>query len=186
MANRNQCAPARAAGAVLITVLSVMLALMIVGVAAARLALDDERSARHERDRQLAFHTAQMAQRDSLVGLGDLVQEPGSPADPAPWLSSDLSDASATLPFGVLSHAVMATGDGALPVRPPGFLVELLPLPTGAAKADYYRVTSVGFGTHPTTYVVLQSVVRVTTGGKKALLSWREVGNWREQHEALK
>lgn len=182
----TQYVPARDGGAVLVTVLSILLALMVVGVAAARLAADDERSARHERDRQLAFRAADMAQQDSLANLGQVVWAPGVPSDPPPWLFNDLSDVRFSSPFGVFSHATMATGDGALPAQPAGFVVERMPLPPGAATADYYRITSVGFGTHPTTYVVLQSIVRVTAGNQKALLSWREIGNWREQHDALK
>ncbi len=179
-------AAARAAGAVLVTVLSILLALMVVGVAAARLALDDERSARHERDRQLAFHAADAGQRDGLFQLGGLVCIPAAPSDPPLWLSRDLGGGVYCMQYGMLSDAVMATGAGALPAALPGVVIENMPLPPGAAPADYYRITSVGFGTRASTYVVLQSVVRVSTGGKQTHLSWREVGNWREQHDALK
>lgn len=178
-------APAREGGAVLLTVLSILLALMIVGVASARVALDDARSARQERDRQLAFHAAEVAQRDALVKLGQLVCLPDSPSDPPAWLTHDLGGAAFCIDYGALSGAVMATGAGALPASLPGLVIERMPVPPGAAPADYYRITSVGFGSEPGTHVVLQSVVRVGQDGRKARLSWREVGNWREQHDAL-
>jgi type IV pilus assembly protein PilX len=184
-ASVRQHPSSREDGAVLLTVLSILLALMIVGVASARVALDDARSARHERDRQLAFHAAEAAQRDALVKLGELVCLPESPSGPPAWLSYDLGGAVFCIEYGVLSGAVMATGAGALPASVPGLVIEPMPLPPGAVPADYYRITSVGFGSEPGTHVVLQSVVRVGKGGKKMRLSWREVGNWREQHDAL-
>lgn len=169
----------------LVTVLSILLALMIVGVASARVALDDARSARHERDHQLAFHAAEAAQRDGLVKLGQLVCLPDSPSDPPAWLSHDLGSAVFCIGYGAQSGAVMASGAGALPASLPGLVIERMPVPPGAAPADYYRITSVGFGSEPGSYVVLQSVARVGPGGKTTRLSWREVGNWREQHDAL-
>jgi type IV pilus assembly protein PilX len=183
--DRAQGIQAREGGAVLVTVLSILLALMIVGVASARVALDDARSARHERDRQLAFHAAEAAQRDALVKLGELVCLPDSPSGPPAWLSHDLGGAVYCIEYGLLSGAVMANGAGALPARVPGLVIESMPLPPGAEPADYYRITSVGFGSEPGTHVVLQSVVKVGKGGKKSRVSWREVGNWREQHDAF-
>lgn len=178
-------APAHEVGAVLVTVLSILLALMIVGVASARVALDDARSARHERDRQLAFHAAEAAQRDGLAKLGQLVCMPDSPSGPPAWLSHDLGGAVFCIGYGALSGAVMAAGAGTLPASMPGLVIEPMPLPPGAAPGDYYRITSVGFGSEPGTHVVLQSVVRVGINGKQTRVSWREVGNWREQHDAL-
>ncbi len=178
-------APSREGGAVLVTVLSILLALMVVGVASARVALDDARSARHERDRQLAFHAAEAAQRDALVKLGQMVCLPDSPSDRPAWLTHDLGGAIFCIEYGAQSGAVMATGAGSLPASLPGLVIERMPVPPGAAAADYYRITSVGFGSEAGSHVVLQSVVRVGQGGKQTRLSWREVGNWREQHDAL-
>lgn len=56
---------ARQDGAVLLTALLVLLALMILGLAAARSALSSEKSARHERDRQIAFGAAEAALADA-------------------------------------------------------------------------------------------------------------------------
>jgi type IV pilus assembly protein PilX len=176
---------ARQQGAVLVTVLAILLALMVVGVASARMSVDDERSARYERDRQLAFHTAEAAQHDALVNLGAIACAPAAPSDPPVWLSYDLGAAISCMQYGMLSDAVMASGAGALPASLPGIVVEQIPVPPGAVPGDYFRITSVGFGSRASSYVVLQSIVRVTTGGKKTRLSWREVGNWREQHDAL-
>ncbi len=48
-------------GAALVTALVIMLALMVVGVSAARTALHAEKSARGERDRTIAFQAAEAA-----------------------------------------------------------------------------------------------------------------------------
>lgn len=52
-------------GAALVTALVIMLALMIVGVSAARTALHAEKSARGERDRYIAFQAAEAALADA-------------------------------------------------------------------------------------------------------------------------
>lgn len=52
-------------GAVLLTALFLMLAVLIIGVSAARSALNAEKSARHDRDRHIAFNAAQAALRDA-------------------------------------------------------------------------------------------------------------------------
>jgi len=57
--------PAREQGAVLMVALCVMLALLIVAVSAARTALNAEKSARAERDRQIAFQAAEAALADA-------------------------------------------------------------------------------------------------------------------------
>ncbi|NHZ89207.1 pilus assembly protein [Massilia sp. CCM 8733] len=59
------CQRERQEGAVLLTALFVLLALMILGVSAARSALSSEKSARHERDRQIAFAAAEAALADA-------------------------------------------------------------------------------------------------------------------------
>ncbi|NHZ64358.1 pilus assembly PilX family protein [Massilia genomosp. 1] len=68
------CHRDRQHGAVLLTALFVLLALMILGVSAARSALSSEKSARHERDRQIAFGAAEAALADAehdIEGGGD-------------------------------------------------------------------------------------------------------------------
>lgn len=57
--------PVREQGAVLVVALCVMLALLIVAVSAARTALNAEKSARGERDRQIAFQAAEAALADA-------------------------------------------------------------------------------------------------------------------------
>lgn len=57
--------PARQHGAVLVVAMCVMLALLIVAVSAARTALNAERAARGERDRQIAFQAAEAALADA-------------------------------------------------------------------------------------------------------------------------
>lgn len=57
--------PARQRGAVLLVALGVMLALLIIGVSAIRTALNGEKSARGERDRQIAMQAAEAALSDA-------------------------------------------------------------------------------------------------------------------------
>jgi Tfp pilus assembly protein PilX len=57
-------APWRQRGAVLLTALFLMLAVLMIGVSAARSALNADKSARHDRDRQIALHAAQAALQD--------------------------------------------------------------------------------------------------------------------------
>jgi Tfp pilus assembly protein PilX len=58
-------APRRQWGAVLLTALFLMLAVLVIGVSAARTALNAEKSARHERDRHIALAAAEAALLDA-------------------------------------------------------------------------------------------------------------------------
>jgi Tfp pilus assembly protein PilX len=55
----------RQRGAVLLTALFLMLAVLMIGVSAARTAVNGEKSARHERDRHIAFAAAEAALLDA-------------------------------------------------------------------------------------------------------------------------
>ena len=57
--------PGRQQGAVLVVALCVMLALLIIGVSAIRTALNGEKAARGERDRQIAMQAAEAALADA-------------------------------------------------------------------------------------------------------------------------
>ncbi|MDQ1831901.1 pilus assembly PilX family protein [Massilia scottii] len=193
------CAPSpldRQGGAVMLAALFVLLALMIVGVSAARSALDGEKSARHERDRHIAFQAAEAALTDAEhdieggadpasaraalfsggnalgfvdgcggereVNAGLCQHVPGTPA----WQSADLSGNDGPGPDGVeygrFTGAQLPSGKGTLPLRPPRYLIELLPRTQAGADAarppgNFYRITAVGFGALDATRVVLQS-----------------------------
>lgn len=71
----------RQRGAVLLVALCVMLVLLVLGVSAARTALNGEKAARGERDRQIAFQAAEAALGDAerdIEGTG--IQEPARAA----------------------------------------------------------------------------------------------------------
>ncbi len=65
MRTTNFFRPNRQRGAVLLVAMCVMLALLIIGVSAARTAQNSEKSARGERDRQVAFQAAEAALGDA-------------------------------------------------------------------------------------------------------------------------
>ncbi len=66
----------RAAGAALLTALCVMVAVVVIGVSAAQMALNAEKSARNERDRHIALQSAE-------AGLLDAERDIEGGADPA-------------------------------------------------------------------------------------------------------
>jgi Tfp pilus assembly protein PilX len=66
----------RCGGAALLTALFVLVAIMAIGVSAAQIALNAEKSARNERDRHIAFQAAE-------AGLADAERDIEGGADPA-------------------------------------------------------------------------------------------------------
>jgi type IV pilus assembly protein PilY1 len=148
----------RAGGAALMTALFVLVAITIVGLAAAHTALNAEKSARSERDRHIAFQAAEAgladAERDiegganpvsaraalfaggSALGFADgcgrgqdnLGLCAYAQAAPA-WHMVNLSGATdAAVPYGQFTGAALPTGGGALPGRAPRYVIELMPL----------------------------------------------------------
>jgi type IV pilus assembly protein PilX len=115
-----RCAPgARRRGATLVYVLCLLVIILLLGISAAQMALQGERAARGERDRQIAFQAAEEALVDaqndieglpgapgrsglfapgSAAGFADGCGEggalglclPATPEAPALWLSTDL------------------------------------------------------------------------------------------------
>lgn len=189
-------------------VLCLLVIILLLGISAAQMALQGEKAARGERDRQIAFQAAEEALVDaqndieglpgapgrsslfapgSAAGFADGCGEggalglclPAPPEAPALWLSVDLDGAegsSHTVPYGQFTGAVMQTGQGFLPSRPPRYLIELLPFhPPGAqasavagglATQSYvYRITAMGFGAQESTQVVLQIYYRKQAAG---------------------
>ena len=145
--------PATQGGVALISALFVLLVLTMVALAITRIALDAERSARADRDRQLAFQAAE-------AGLADAEHDIDGGVDPASLRAAlfhddsalgflpgcgregaslglcaysagalpawQLVDAGATTQYGSYTGAVLPWG-GPLPLAPPRYVIELLP-----------------------------------------------------------
>ncbi|MFL6674585.1 MAG: PilX N-terminal domain-containing pilus assembly protein [Massilia sp.] len=209
----------RERGVALVTALSLMLVVLMLGVSAARIALDAGKSARLERDRQLALQAAEGAladaERDIAGGAGPSSARaaafaPGGaafvhgcgragaalglcritlPAAVPVWQSADI-EGDAAVPYGRFTGAVLPTGSALLPARPPRYIIERLALATDPAAGEFYRITAIGYGSHEAARVVLQSIYRKppAAGSQAALpdkrISWREIGNWPELHQA--
>ncbi|WP_395406904.1 PilX N-terminal domain-containing pilus assembly protein [Pseudoduganella sp. UC29_106] len=185
-------------GVALLVTLLMLVAVLLLGASASTMALLGEQAARAERDRLIAFQAAEDAlmdaERDIESGRSPADPPATPPAQPAPqarspaWQLVDLAS-DATTPFGVLSGAVMETGEGFEPFRRPRYLAERLPRPGGGF---FYRVTVIGFGSRSDTEVVLQSTYRRAAdappgaSGPSGRLSWREIANWRELHAAAR
>jgi type IV pilus assembly protein PilX len=108
------------------------------------------------------------------------------------------------VPYGHYTGATLTTGKGLLPARAPAYLIEKIAPPGAAASlGSFYRITAIGFGSHASTQVVLQSVVRKpppapagepgatgSTGSASTppvqlpagRISWREIANWSHLH----
>jgi Tfp pilus assembly protein PilX len=175
---------------VLVTALVLMLAVLAMGVAAARAAIHAEQSARFERDRHIALAAAEAALADAERDI-EGANAPGSPraalfaagqagfakgcgkggdnlglclaeADGATpaWQAADLAGPGA-VGYGSFTGAQMATGPGLLPARAPRYIIEFIPVAGApAGSGSFYRITVIGFGTRDATRVVLQSFYR--------------------------
>ena len=84
------------------------------------------------------------------------------------WQLVDLAETGARarpVAYGSFTGAVMATGGGSAPARPPQYIIEALPVRRAGEDAsspmqNVYRITAMGFGARESTRVVLQSVYR--------------------------
>lgn len=143
------------------------------------------------------FVKACSAEAESLLLGLCMRSEPGE----APvWKSIDLAGGSGqmqSVPYGRFTGQRLQTGDGLLPARQPRYVIELIPdgmsdvYATEGSAGNLYRVTSIGFGVRESTQVVLQTFYRKADDGSGSTriptgrLSWREISNWREMHDAL-
>jgi type IV pilus assembly protein PilX len=83
---------------------------------------------------------------------------------PPAWQTLDLADADnpALVPYGQFTGAVLGVGRGLLPARLPAYVIERIAPPGAtAAQGSFYRITAIGFGSRPSTRVVLQSLYRL-------------------------
>jgi type IV pilus assembly protein PilX len=91
------------------------------------------------------------------------------------WVIVDFTETGSTarsVPFGKFTGQLFQTERGALPVRVPRYIIELMTYNKSGAQADigtgggenmltyFYRVTAIGYGAHDTTQVVLQTFYR--------------------------
>ena len=149
--------PKRHDGAALAISLFLLIAVLVVGVSAARSAFDGEKAARMERDQQLAAHAAEAALVDAerdIEGGTDAQRaamfEPGSAlgfvdgcgtgtplsnlglclrqeSGSPAWQRIDLAHDGATVPLGRFTGASMQVGQGSLPAALPRYIIELIP-----------------------------------------------------------
>lgn len=183
-------------GAALLTALFATTAVMLIGASAAQTALNAEKTARNERDRHLAFQSAEAgladAERDVADGARAALFAEGQasaftqgcgqaglcrfmPADATPaWQAADLADPAVSTAYGAFTGAT-------LPGRSPRYIIELLT--SDPVAGHLYRITAIGFGVRSNTQVVLQSIYR-KTGAARLRVSWREIANWQELHDA--
>lgn len=184
-AGRFRQVRSRQRGAVLVTVLFLVFALLTISLSGTQAVLAAARSARAEGDRLVAHAAAEAALLDAEAdidgaagpasprsalfagtdafpercdGAGErvgLCRQALPPAAPA-WQSVDLAGDAGT-EYGRFSGRMLPLGAGPLPARAPRYLIELLPGP-GAKRL--YRITALGFGADASTLVVLQSYYR--------------------------
>jgi Tfp pilus assembly protein PilX len=102
------------------------------------------------------------------LGLCSMVGPPAIPAWQAAALGAADAVAAGVVPYGRFTGAALPVGAGPLPVRPPRYIIELMPYPRAGEDAsraapNFYRITAIGFGANPSTRVVLQSFYRKAT-----------------------
>ena len=177
-------------GAALITVLLVLLVVELLGVAAAQIALMSERSARSNRDTEIAWQAAESALADAeldittaranlfdgknaaafVVGCGTSGTSKGLCAntgtDKPAWLTVDFASTDDTAPTVAYGHKTNRTFNmgsfGVRPVQAPRYIIELLPDTSGTPGSTFvYRVTAMGFGPRKEIQAVLQMVYRI-------------------------
>lgn len=183
-------------GLTLLMALFVLLVVSLLSLATARIAFDGARAAAAERDRQLAFQAAEAgladAERDIAGGAnpaslralmfhddGAMGFESGcgrgpdniglcafDSAAPPAWQTVATSS---TAVYGTFTGAIFPWG-GPLPLAPPRYVIERLPLVRAGEDASggphgpgVFRITAFGYGAQPDTLVVLQSVYRKRT-----------------------
>lgn len=190
-------------GASLVVSLLMLVAVLLLGISAAQIALQGEKSSRNDRDRQIAFQAAEAALMDAEMdiekspdatksrsalfsenpvlanfaagcGAGESNTNLGLCATASPgaqpvWLLVDFTDADSTttktVPFGKFTGQILQTGKGALPSKPPRYIIEAINYRAAGEDASvqgtyFYRITAMGFGTRDTTQAVLQGFYR--------------------------
>lgn len=82
----------------------------------------------------------------------------------SPSTQAGAGDSEAAVSYGRFTGRAMQTGAGSLPVRPPRYLIELLPYRQAGQSAErpdyFYRISAIGFGADIASQVVLQTFYR--------------------------
>lgn len=133
--------------------LMLLIMVMVLGVSAAQLALQGEKAARGERDREVAFLTAEDALADAerdirasgdparraafnggdafagkCGGGGVGLRQRAAAGEPPAWQEVDLSGkedgGACSVTYGAYTSAVMPTGEGFLPFKKPRYVIE--------------------------------------------------------------
>ena len=192
---RRQAMPcSREEGVALVVTLVMLVAVLLLAATAAGTALMGEKAARAERDRHVALQSAEDALMDAerdieeagparaallaapvdfvpgcgtgaALGLCGPPGTTGAGSDMPPWQAVDLAADGAGVALGHFTGAAMQTGEGALPMQRPRYIIERRPYhrpgeEAGTAPRFYYRVTAIGFGNREGVQVVLQSAWR--------------------------
>ena len=152
-------------GTALLMCMLMVAVVLVLGVSGARIALQDERAARNDRDRNTAFQAAEAALLDAQLDIGQAMGTArgamfaaGAPAFPAncgasallglcaglasapAWLAVDFTIADAasarTVAYGHFTGQLMQVGLGTLPQRLPRYLIEAYPDRRAGAGAD--------------------------------------------------
>jgi Tfp pilus assembly protein PilX len=185
----------REPGAALVTALVLVLAVLMLGVSAARIALNAGKSARLERERHIALQAAEAALADAELDIaggaepasaraaalaagsaaafadgcgrsGDGLGLCRAAAEPAaPVWQAADLAGDVAVPYGRFTGAGMPLGGGLLPARAPRYIIERLAPPGSEAGGILYRITAIGFGSRASIRVVLQSVYRRAPAG---------------------
>ena len=171
-------------GAALPIALLMLVILLMLGVATARLGLHSEKIGRNRYARQIAWQAAEAALLDAEYDIGnpgaprhalfDRGQYPdgeipsglyfptGNPQVPR-WKGLGTKNNRLGVDYGSFTAHVMQTGTGLLSARPPRYLIEILPRLVNQPEEDRsmrYRISAVGFGPDPRTAIMLQSIYR--------------------------
>lgn len=198
-------------GMSLIVVMIILVIASILGIAASQISLQGERGARNDRDLQMALQSANIGLQDANTeifsasssraasflpendtafvgscgkGAGDLrrglcpEQAPGVPPS---WLTVDLTDDAAAVPYGTFTSNKLTLPSnsvvGIQPAHASRYVVErVYPHEQGANlqieggrqtaidRAAWYRVTAMGYGPRDDIVAVTQSVIRKPAG----------------------
>jgi type IV pilus assembly protein PilX len=152
------------AGFALLACLVLLVVVLLLGLSAARVAIEAELWSRNERDRRIAFLAAEAALEDAQrdieeasgerglmfadgparfdAGCGAGLDNPrlGLCAGPSAWLTADFLDASAagaaSVPYGHLTGNSMPVAGGMLPARAPRYIIEDFALREAGTSAE--------------------------------------------------
>ena len=159
-------APSRQRGAVLVISLLILLIMTLIGITGMQTSVLEERMAGNYRDIALAFQASETALRDAESRIRDSIDGLTGFSDDCG--SDGLCDATSGLSEVWEDHTGVPLGTDTdtdadaleLVEDPPIYWIEGYKVrpPGSPVWKSQYRITAVGYGTHDTTQVLLQSV----------------------------